>query len=134
MNYRDARYTNEEGCIDCFIESKQWGWIPYTLDPTDNDDTVDNVALLEAMRLNGDVAPFTPPSQEELDARAAQEVRNKRDQLLETYVDPIAGNALRWGELSDAEKSALSEYRKALLNVTEQAGFPHSVIWPELAS
>ena len=31
------------------------------------------------------------------------DVREQRDNLLQTVVDPIAGNALRWGELSSAK-------------------------------
>lgn len=70
------------------------------------------------------------PTQEAKDAYAADEVRNLRNFLLITQVDPIATNALRWAAMSDAERQAWSDYRQALLDITDQSGFPHNVTWP----
>ena len=52
MNYRNAKYINDNGWIDCEIEHPQFGWIPYTLDPADTDMTVNNDDLLAAMAKN----------------------------------------------------------------------------------
>lgn len=57
-------------------------------------------------------------------------VRSKRDKLLTEQVDTVAGNALRWSELSPTDKEAWAVYRQALLDVTDQVDFPHNVIWP----
>ena len=130
MNYRNAKYINDAGWIDCEIEHPDYGWIPYTLDPADTDMTVNNDDLLAAMAENGDVAAYVPPTQAELDAAAAASVRGERDMKLVTEVDPIAGNALRWAELTDQERTDWAAYRQALLELPDQAGFPHSVTWP----
>jgi len=129
MNYRNAKYIDSTR-IDCEIEHPEFGWIPYTLDPADTDMTVDNNVLLAAMASAGDVAAYVPPTQAELDEAAAQAVRGERDMKLATEVDPIAGNALRWAALSAEEQAAWAVYRQALLDVPEQAGFPHDVAWP----
>ena len=57
-------------------------------------------------------------------------VRYLRDQKLKREVDPIVSNPLRWGSLNDAEQLAFTVYRQNLLDITEQEGFPHNVVWP----
>lgn len=130
MNYRNAKYINESGRIDCEIEHPQFGWMPYTLDPADTDMTISNDDLLAAMSANGDVAAYVPPTQAELDTQAAAAVRAERDMKLATEVDTIAGNALRWSALTSDQQQAWADYRQALLDVPQQAGFPHEVVWP----
>ena len=130
MNYRNAKYINDIGWIDCEIDHPDYGWIPYTLNPDDTDMTIDNNVLLAAMVANNDVAAYVPPSQEELDEMAAGQVRYERDFKLFTEVDPIAGNALRWAALTAEQQAAWADYRQALLDVPQQAGFPHNVVWP----
>jgi hypothetical protein len=129
MNYRNAKYIDNTR-IDCEIEHPVHGWIPYTLDPADTDMTINNDDLLAAMASAGDVAAYVPPTQAELDAAAAQAVRAERDMKLATEVDPIAGNALRWAALDADTQAAWAAYRQALLDIPEQAGFPHDVVWP----
>ena len=83
MNYRNAKFTAQPTVIDCEIEHPKFGWIPYTLDPADTDQTIDNVALLEAMRANADVAVYvapTPPTEVEvLTAWRARAKLSRRD-------------------------------------------------------
>ena len=124
MNYRNAKYISE-GRIDCEIEHEVHGWIPYTLDPADtkNDD------LLASMALADDVAAYVPPTQVELDAALAAEVRADRDGRL-AEVDAVAGNVLRWAALDADTQATWAEYRQALLDVPQQAGFPNDVVWP----
>lgn len=74
---------------------------------------------------------WVAPTQAEIDASVAITVRIKRDSLLASEVDPIASNALRWGSLSDAQKQSWADYRQALLDIPQQEGFPHSVVWPD---
>lgn len=62
------------------------------------------------------------------------DVREQRDNLLQTVVDPIAGNALRWGELSSEKQQEYTDYRRQLLDITEQSGFPTNVVWPDQPS
>lgn len=130
MNYRNAKYINTHGWIDCEIEHPQFGWIPYTLNPSDTDMTINNDDLLSAMSANGDVAAYVAPTQAELDEQAASAARAERDMKLATEVDPIAGNALRWAALTAEQQQAWADYRQALLDVPSQSGFPHDIVWP----
>jgi hypothetical protein len=130
MLYRNAKIINEKGWVNCEINHPEYGWIPYTLDPTDTDMTINNDDLLADMAANGDVAAYVPPTQEELDAEAAAAIRQERDMRLTTSVDPIAGNALRWADLSIEQQHAWADYRQALLDIPQQPGFPHEVLWP----
>ena len=59
----------------------------------------------------------------------AQQLRQKRDEIL-LDVDAIAGNALRWADMTTEERQAWATYRRALLDVPQQDGFPSSVTWP----
>jgi len=113
--------------IDVEINHPQYGWIPYTLDPADTDTTIDNDAVMAL--IGDDFAAYVPPTQAELDAAAAAQVRADRDYQL-TEVDAIAGNALRWAAFDADTQVAWSAYRQALLDVPQQSGFPHSVTWP----
>ena len=54
--------------------------------------------------------------------QAEEAVRNKRDRLLKET---------DWMALSDVTMSAeVTSYRQALRDITEQASFPYSVVWP----
>ena len=59
----------------------------------------------------------------------SEQVRGQRDGLL-IEVDAHASNPLRWSETSDADKALIAEYRKLLLDVPKQAGFPLEIEWP----
>ena len=132
MNYRNAKYINNNGWIDCEIEHPVHGWGPYTLSPVESDVTArkNNNDLLELMAVNGDVAAYIPPTQARLDEALSAQIRDQRDALLYSEVDVIAGNALRWAALDAATQSAWSAYRQALLEVPQQSGFPNDVVWP----
>lgn len=60
----------------------------------------------------------------------AAEVRLQRKYLLETVVDPLAGNILRWQELTQTKQDEFVAYRRLLLDIPSQVGFPLSVEWP----
>ena len=81
------------------------------------------------MALADDVEAYVPPTQVELDAALAAEVRADRDGRL-AEVDAVAGNALRWAALDADTQAAWALYRQALLDVPQQAGFPNDVVWP----
>jgi len=128
IEYRNAKFVTPDNlCVDCEINHPEYGWIPYLLDPTDTDMTIDNTELRLSMDQNGDIAAF---NQQEYDDKTASLVRFQRDNILQMEVDPIVSNALRWAELTTEQQNALSQYRTDLLNVPEQAGFPHDITWP----
>ena len=126
---RNARSMNETNTImDVEINHPEYGWIPYLLTDYDTDTTIDNDAVMALIGTN--FTAYVPPTQEELDAKAAAAVREERSHILRTEVDPIVSNPLRWADMTTAEQNAWSQYRTELLNITDQAGFPHSVTWP----
>ena len=126
---RNAQSMNAANTsIDVEINHPQYGWIPYLLTDYDTDTTIDND---EVMALIGtDFAAYVAPTQAELDAVAAAQVRSERDSILTTVVDPLVSNPLRWADLTSDKQAEWSQYRTDLLNVPQQAGFPDSVIWP----
>ena len=47
-----------------------------------------------------------------------EEMRYLRNRYLLDYVDPLITNPLRWSELSEEEKQAVTDYRRYLLDYT----------------
>ena len=126
---RNAQSLNAENTMfDVDINHPEHGWIPYGLNPDDTDMTVDNSVLLEL--IGSDYAAYVAPTQAELDAELAANLRGQRDQKLVEEVDPTVSNPLRWAELTDAKQAEWTQYRTDLLNLPEQSGFPNSVTWP----
>jgi len=126
---RNAQSMNASNTvIDVEINHPQYGWIPYLLTDYDTDTTIDNDAVLAL--IGNDFAAYVPPTQAELDLQAAASVRAERDRKLSQDVDPIVTNPLRWAEISAAKQADWTAYRTDLLDITGQAGFPHSVVWP----
>lgn len=129
MEYRNAKRI-KNGLIDCEINHPNYGWIPFTCDPNDTGAAFDVSDLHARMSADPETLAYTPPTQAELDAAKAHEVRAERDNRLARDVDPIAGNALRWAALTAEQQQALAAYRQALLDVPQQSGFPYNVTWP----
>lgn len=123
-----ASLQSDNACMDVEINHPDYGWIPYTLDTSDTDMTINND---EVMALIGtDFAAYVAPTQAELDADVAANIRRKRDNILATVVDPLVSNPLRWADLTSDKQSQWSQYRQALRDVPAQAGFPTDVTWP----
>ena len=114
--------------IDVEINHPDYGWIPYLLTDFDEDTTIDNA---EVMALIGtDFTAYVAPTQAELDAATATQVRHERDNILVTVVDPLVSNPLRWADLTADQQTAWCQYRTDLLAVPQQAGFPTNITWP----
>lgn len=114
--------------MDVEINHPDYGWIPYTLDHSDTDTTINND---DVMALIGtDFSAYVAPTQAELDAEAAANVRSEREYIFHTIVDPLVSNPLRWADLSSDKQAEWSQYRADLLNVPQQAGFPDTITWP----
>ena len=129
MNYRNAQRLSN-GWIDCEIEHPAYGWIPFTCNPKDLGAEFDVAALYKKMNSDPKTAAYVPPTQEELDAVASRETRVERKIILATVVDPLVSNPLRWADLTVEQQQAWADYRRALLDVPQQSGFPSDVIWP----
>lgn len=113
--------------MDVEINHPTYGWIPYTVDPADTDATVDNAAILALV--GDDFGAYVAPTQAELDAALAVEVREERDRLL-SDMDVVVSNPLRWADLSSDKQNEWTAYRLDLLDVPQQSGFPNTVTWP----
>lgn len=126
---RNAKSLNAENTVyDVEINHPDYGWIPYTLNPDDTDQTVSNDDLLAMIGSNFEA--YVPPTQAELDEEASIMVRMHRDILLQSEVDPIVSNPLRWADMTVEQQAAWAAYRRDLLDITDQEGFPHNVVWP----
>jgi hypothetical protein len=126
---RNAQAMNASNTsIKVEINHPEYGWIPYLLTDYDTDTTINNDELLEL--IGSDYAAYVPPTQEELDAALAASIRGQRNSLLATEVDPLVTNPLRWAELTEAQQAAWTQYRRDLLDITAQAGFPTDITWP----
>lgn len=123
---RNAVSQNDDNTeFDLEINHPEYGWIPYTLHTTDPDSTIDNTALLALIGTN-----FTTLTQAEKDERKSAIVRSERNIFLESNVDPLVTNSLRWADLTTEQQNAWTQYRTDLLNVPQQSGFPHTITWP----
>ena len=129
MEYRNARHIGQNR-IDCEINHPTLGWIPYTCDGTEDGEQFDNKELYARLDADSATVAYIPPTQEELDAVMAKQVRKQRDFILATKVDPMVSNPLRWSALTADQQTAWADYRRALLDITQQAGFPNDVVWP----
>lgn len=114
--------------MDVEINHPEYGWIPYTLNPTDTDTTINNGQVMAL--IGTDFVAYVAPTQAELDAERAEEVRSERDSILTRVVDPLVSNPLRWTELTSDKQTEWSQYRINLLNVPQQSGFPNTITWP----
>ena len=60
---------NADGLIDLEIKHPDHGWIPYTLDMSDEDTTIDNnkiKSMVDSMKIAEYVEPDIPPQNEEV--------------------------------------------------------------------
>ena len=113
--------------MDLEIDHPDHGWIPYTVDPSDTDTTIDNASVMDLV--GSEYVAYVAPTQAELDAALSSAMRDQRNSLLST-VDVVVSNPLRWGTLSGGKKSEYTAYRQLLLDVPQQEGFPNLFTWP----
>ena len=127
---RNAQSLNANNTqMDVEINHPDYGWIPYTLDPTDTDTTIDNNVVMSLIDTN--FTAYVAPTQAEIDSETALQVRFDRDYKLLTEVDPLVSNPLRWADISSSKQTEWAQYRTNLLNVPQQSGFPNTISWPE---
>ena len=110
--------------MDVEINHPDFGWIPYTLDTSDTDMTIDNDDLMAL--IGTDFVAYSAPTSEKL----AADFRLNRDDILTGVVDPFVSNPLRWAGLTSSKQTEWATYRTALLDIPEQSGFPNTISWP----
>lgn len=57
--------------------------------------------------------------------------RRQRDGLLAEFDKSLYRTALYWDSLTQAQRDERLAYRKALLDIPEQASFPYGIAWPD---
>lgn len=125
---RNAQYITPDGHIDMEINHPEFGWIEYTLGPDDPDTTIDNAVLMSlAENLPDGIAPL---DQAAWDERVSLFAKMTREAVLRELVDPIVTNPLRWEELTAEKQQEWRDFRQALLDITDQEGYPHNIVWP----
>ena len=129
--FKNAKYIDENGRIDCDINHPEHGWIPFTIDLSDTGSDIDVKKLHKSIIDSKDIQVYVPPTDEEINTAKANEVRVTRDALLRNDVDPMVSNPLRWADLSDEKKKAWEKYRQDLLDITKQPKFPKVVTYPK---
>ena len=121
-------YAADNSRMDVEINHPELGWVSYMMDASVSDPDIDHAALREL--IGTDFTPYVAPTQAELDAERATEVRALRNYKLAREVDPLVNNPLRWADLTEAKQTEWTTYRTDLLNVPQQAGFPNTINWP----
>lgn len=125
QEFKNAVAQSLDGTIiDVDIFHPDYGWIPYTIDPEDTGATICNETLIAL--IGDDYREYTLQDHRD---RLAQDARVERSMLLKD-VDKVVSNPLRWNEFTDQKKSEWAEYRKSLLDITDQSGFPETISWP----
>jgi hypothetical protein len=99
--------------------------LPFHATPNDTEEHGRDIFAKALAGEFGVIAEWIPPTTEQL----ATNARGHRDNLL-SEVDSIVGNPLRWASFSEAEQQSWADYRQALLDVPQQAGFPNTINWP----
>ena len=79
---------------------------------------------------NTETNTWNEPPVEELDALKARDIRDLRNYYLDTRVDRVVSNPLRWASMSAEQQEVYTTYRQALLDISTQVGFPTSIVWP----
>ena len=106
--------------MDVEISHPDYGWLPYTLDPSDTDTTIDNDAVMAL--IGTDFAAYVAPTADETNADLAVDARVDRDTRL-AATDWMASQDVI---MSDDWRT----YRQALRDVPAQEGFPNTITWP----
>lgn len=115
---RNPKY-NKIGLIDCEILHEEFGWIPFSADPSD---TVDHGRDVYQRVLDGEAGEIAPYIIDlELEASI---VRGKRDRLL------LESDWTQLPDVPESTKTLWEPYRQALRDAPQQPGFPLNVTWP----
>lgn len=96
--------------------------LPFTANPKDSEAHGRDLFARAVTGEFGSVAPFNAvaPTVDSV----KESVRQARNHKLETEVDPIVSNPLRWNDLTPEQQQDVADYRRALLDMTDNPAFP----------
>lgn len=77
MQWRNAAF-NHLGGIDCEINHPRYGWIPFTVDPSDAGASFDAAALDAEIRADGNIAAYVPPAVDQNEVRATMQLTRRQ--------------------------------------------------------
>jgi len=126
---KDLRYENEIGTVISaqVLVTGIDVWGPYVMG---RDDVVEHSRKAWADAVAGrwgPVAEYVPrPITNEI---LCEQLRTIRDMKL-IALDKLVCNPIRWDEFSAEMKQNFIQYRKDLLDVPQQGGFPVDAVWP----
>lgn len=96
--------------------------LPFTANPNDTEAHGRDIYARAKLGEFGVIAAFNVPAPT-IDY-IKDTVRHTRNRKLETDVDPIVSNPLRWSSLTPEQQQAIVDYRLALLSITDNPEFP----------
>jgi hypothetical protein len=101
MEYRKTKY-NQQGTIDAEVNHPQFGWIPTTLDPTD--DVEANVELYHKILAEATVAPYVAP------VLTAEQIKNQFSVAVDSYLNAVAQEKSYYSILSACSYAGAPNY------------------------
>jgi|SRR5690606_28440742 len=110
---------NAVGTIDCELDHPIHGWIPFTASPDDCDDGGRTIYQLLLDGQFGEIAPYIPDPDAELQAAMAIERTWRNAQLSATDYLTMPDYPL-----TEAARAELYAYRQALRDWPQASGFP----------
>jgi hypothetical protein len=120
---RNAKALNQEETIfDVEINHPEHGWIPYTLNPEDTDNTIDNNQLL--LLIGNDYKSYVAPTEQELYDAAVASILGVRAYTLETLVDPVISNSIRFDSMNENDRNDVLTFRQEWLDITDHVDYP----------
>lgn len=131
-NVTNCKYVSSDGLhIGCRVTFDTLGSVYFVASANDTEAHGRGIYQKAKAGDFGIVAEYVPPNNELTLQQKEDQARLKRNQQL-LQIDAVASNPLRWAELDSQTRDNISAYRTALLNVPQQAGFPASIVWPEV--
>lgn len=96
--------------------------LPFTANPNDSEAYGRDLYARAAAGEFGVISSFNvaAPTSDQV----AAEIRNVRNSKLETEVDAVVSNPLRWADLTPEQQQSYADYRRALLDMTNNPAFP----------
>jgi len=117
----------DNSTIDLNINHPEHGWIPFTARAND---PAPSGRELYAQAIKGDFGPIATYDGPSIEESLTGRMRDQRNALLR-QMDSLVMNPMRWAQYTAEQQAAFAVYRQALLDIPQQDGFPHSIVWPQ---